>query len=198
MATIPEITDRLEVATEKAENASQIIYDVANGDASTEVPTASGPTPTLKKWFQDLGSSLEPMLAGIPARLDRAILSYDTLTEAESAAATLPNGQDISAPAGDLTLSRFVVEDGALLDKPYRNNPFSQPGAFVKYVDPKSRTYRGLNTALFPTSDDGIWVLVWREANGHGIEVGTRIMAARTDDTGNSFLEEPYIAFTPI
>lgn len=97
MATIPEITGRLEAATEKAENASQIIYDVANGDATTEVPTASGPTPTLKKWFQDLGSSLEPMLAGIPARLDKAVLVYQTKIEAETAAATLPDGQVVDA-----------------------------------------------------------------------------------------------------
>lgn len=93
MATIPEITDRLETATEKAENASQIIYDVANGDASTEVPTASGPTPTLKKWFQNLGSSVEPMLAGIPARLDKAVLIYQTKTDADAAA--LPDGQQV-------------------------------------------------------------------------------------------------------
>lgn len=112
MATIPEITDRLEAATEKAENASQIIYDVANGDASTEVPTASGPTPTLKKWFQDLGSTVEPMLAGIPARLDQAILSYETLDEAQAAAATLPDGQVVVAPDSDRRLSVFEVVSG--------------------------------------------------------------------------------------
>lgn len=93
MATIPEITDRLESATEKAENASQIIYDVANGDATTEVPTASGPTPTLKKWFQDLGSEVEPMLAGIPARLDKALLVYADRPEANAASISLPDGQ---------------------------------------------------------------------------------------------------------
>lgn len=112
MATTPEITGRLEAATEKAENASQIIYDVANGDASAEVPTASGPTPTLKKWFQDLGSSLEPMLAGIPARLDKAVLVYQTKIEAEAAAATLPDGQAVEDQAGQ---SEYKVSSGVLV-----------------------------------------------------------------------------------
>lgn len=111
MATIPEITDRLEAATEKAENASQIIYDVANGDASTEVPTASGPTPTLKKWFQDLGSSVEPMLAGIPARLDKAILVYPTKAEADESALELPNGQRVIASDAQM---EFIVNSNSL------------------------------------------------------------------------------------
>lgn len=115
MATIPEITDRLEAATEKAENASQIMYDVANGDASTEVPTASGPTPALKKWFQDLGSEVEPMLAGIPARLDKAVLVYQTKAEADAAAATLPDGQIVEAPDAQGKLSRYIVQSGALV-----------------------------------------------------------------------------------
>lgn len=120
MATIPEITDRLEAATEKAENASQIIYDVANGDATTEVPTASGPTPTLKKWFQDLGSSVEPMLAGIPARLDKAILKYADYAAASSAASSLPDNQAVISPdlSGVLTawetLSGNLVEVGKI------------------------------------------------------------------------------------
>lgn len=114
MATIPEITGRLEAATEKAENASQIMYDIANGDASTDVPTASGPTPTLKKWFQDLGSTVDPMLAGIPARLDQAILSYETLDEAQAAAATLPDGQVVD----DLSEQyRYYVVGGELTNK---------------------------------------------------------------------------------
>lgn len=112
MATTPEITGRLEAATEKAENASQIIYDVANGDATTEVPTASGPTPTLKKWFQDLGSSLEPMLAGIPERLDKAILSYPDYAAASAAAATLPDGQTVVAG-----VDKYIVLSGALTGK---------------------------------------------------------------------------------
>lgn len=114
MATIPEITDRLEAATEKAENASQIIYDVANGDASTEVPTASGPTPTLKKWFQDLGSSVEPMLAGIPARLDKAVLQYTTYAEAQDAASSLPNGQSVVAPDSNGQRIGFNVSGGVI------------------------------------------------------------------------------------
>lgn len=93
MATIPEIADRLEAATEKAEASSEIQYQVANGDANTSVDTASGPTPSIKKWFQELGSAVEPMLAGIPARLDKAVLAYQTKSLADSAASGLPNGQ---------------------------------------------------------------------------------------------------------
>lgn len=95
MATIPEITDRLEAATIKAEESSEIQYQVANGDANTSVPTASGPTPSIKKWFQELGSTIDPMLAGIPARLDKAILFYETRDDAITAAASLPDYQVI-------------------------------------------------------------------------------------------------------
>lgn len=136
MATIPEITDRLEAATEKAENASQIIYDVANGDASTEVPTASGPTPTLKKWFQDLGSTVEPMLAGIPARLDQAILSYETLDEAQAAAATLPDGQIIASDGDEV---RAIVAGGVLTE---------EESIYRASVYAKVRSYSGRGTRL--------------------------------------------------
>ncbi|MEG2042516.1 MAG: hypothetical protein RR068_15590, partial [Hafnia sp.] len=111
MATIPQITDRLEAATEKAEDASRIMHDVANGDASTEVPTESGPTPSVKKWFQDLGSEVEPMLAGIPARLDKAILTYPDYPTAQAAAATLPDWQLIDVESEQ---KRYRVRDSQL------------------------------------------------------------------------------------
>lgn len=95
MATIPEITDRLTAATEKAEAASEIQYQVANADENTSVETASGPTPSIKKWYNDLGQELEPLLASIPVRLDRAILEYQTKAEADAAAPGLPNGSSV-------------------------------------------------------------------------------------------------------
>lgn len=54
--TIPTLTDRLQAATTKAEGASQIMHDVANGGPSAEVSTASGPVPSLQKWFVDLNN----------------------------------------------------------------------------------------------------------------------------------------------
>lgn len=70
-----------------------------------------------------------------------------------------------------------------------RNHPFENPAPTVKFVDPTARVYRGLNVAMFETSTPGIEVYLWREAPGHGNEdVGTRLLCARTDDKGNSFL----------
>lgn len=51
-------TTRLEAATVKAENGSQIIYDVANGDASVMVQTASGPIPTLAGKLEEISDTL--------------------------------------------------------------------------------------------------------------------------------------------
>lgn len=51
-------TTRLEAATVKAENGSQIIYDVANGDASVMVQTASGPVPTVAGKMEEISKTL--------------------------------------------------------------------------------------------------------------------------------------------
>jgi hypothetical protein len=165
MATIPEITDRLEAATEKAENASQIMYDVANGDASTEVPTASGPTPTLKKWFQDLGSSVEPMLAGIPARLDRAVLRYITMSSANSAAAELPDGQIVAVYEN---LNTYTVSSGILT-----NEMPSYPAG----VGTSGRSQQGRNGDTVSVLDyvgataDDVFAAAAADANGRTVDV---------------------------
>ena len=114
MATVQEITDRLTAATVKAEDASEIQYQVANGDENTSVPTASGPTPSIKKWYQSLGEAIEPWLASIPARLDRSILSYATESDAEAAAATLPDGQEVVAPSEIGAFTHWRVQSGVL------------------------------------------------------------------------------------
>lgn len=145
MATIPEITDRLEAATEKAENASQIIYDVANGDASTEVPTASGPTPTLKKWFQDLGSSLEPMLAGVPARLDKAVLVYGTIDEATVAAESLPDDQIIQTEQDEY----FVSSESLVLSKSLPAIPLADYDEVRNYAGPEKRFQVGVLGGMY-------------------------------------------------
>ncbi len=55
MSTIPE---RQELATAKYEDAASVVSDIANGDETTEVPTESGPTPTIKKWMKDRDAQL--------------------------------------------------------------------------------------------------------------------------------------------
>ena len=50
MATIDQ---RLEAATKKAEQASQIMHDVSNGDINTTVTTESGQVDSLAKWQKD-------------------------------------------------------------------------------------------------------------------------------------------------
>lgn len=51
-------TTRLEAATVKAENGSQIVYDFANGPATATVPTASGPIPTLAGKLAEISDTL--------------------------------------------------------------------------------------------------------------------------------------------
>lgn len=46
-------TDRLEAAATKADAASDIAHQWANGDENTEVPTESGPLPSIKKFVAD-------------------------------------------------------------------------------------------------------------------------------------------------
>lgn len=58
MSDPADLNDRLLQAVLKAEPASQIMFDVANGDDQTEVPTLSGPIPTLAKWLKDRGEAL--------------------------------------------------------------------------------------------------------------------------------------------
>lgn len=51
-------TTRLEAATVKAENGSQIVYDFANGPATATVTTASGPIPTLAGKLAEISETL--------------------------------------------------------------------------------------------------------------------------------------------
>lgn len=80
---------RIEAAVDKAENGSEILFQVANGDEFTEVPTTSGPVPSVKKWFLDNREQIAD------PRTNYAILEYSTYAEASDAAATLPDGQAV-------------------------------------------------------------------------------------------------------
>lgn len=48
------IQERLENATEKAESASQILDEVANGGPGVTVSSRAGPIPSILKWFASL------------------------------------------------------------------------------------------------------------------------------------------------
>lgn len=107
--SVPTITERLEAATVKAENASQIMHDVANGGPAVEVPTESGPVPSIQKWYEDLNNRTSGAVGQVQAaldqevqarqqlgeRVDSAVLSYPDYAAASAAAATLPDGQAV-------------------------------------------------------------------------------------------------------
>lgn len=75
MSDIPSLADRIAASTVKAENASQIMHDVANGDAATEVPTESGPVPTINKWFADLNDRTSGAVGQVQQELDNEVLA---------------------------------------------------------------------------------------------------------------------------
>lgn len=112
MSSFDQAADRINAAVEKAEIGSEILSQVANGDEFTEVPTTSGPVPSLKKWQKD---NMDLISGGVIARVDKAILSYPDYAAASAAAATLPDGQEIKAPNSDGRLSLFKVQSGGLV-----------------------------------------------------------------------------------
>lgn len=205
MATIPEITSRLEAATIKAEGASEIQYQVANADENTSVPTASGPTPSIKKWYQELGTSLEPMLAGIPERLNKAILVYQTQAEADTAALKLPDGQIISVDGSSIgyvngglyfkvsstpaptvknlsDLSEYSGKSTCLLVAD------SKTGGFFVYDELASGIANGV-TKFSHASGLGLWIrqysgrvsALWSGAAGDGVADDTAALAKLVD-----------------
>lgn len=131
--SIPSITDRLEAATTKAEGASQIMHDVANGGPLVEVPTESGPVPSLQRWFADLNDRTSGAVGQVQEALDdevlarqqlgervySAVLSFPDYAAASAAADGLPDGQGIEAPNADGRLSIFEVQSGALVFKDF-------------------------------------------------------------------------------
>lgn len=103
---------RIEAAVDKAENGSEILFQVANGDEFTEVSTTSGPVPSVKKWFLDNREQIAD------PRTNHAILEYSTYAEASAAAATLPDGQRIEIEADEQhegLRTRNVSQGGAIV-----------------------------------------------------------------------------------
>lgn len=88
MSTIPTLTDRLEAATLKAENGSAIMHAVANGDATTEVPTESGPVPSINKWLADLNDRTSGAVGQVEAGLEAEVLARQQADQALNQALT--------------------------------------------------------------------------------------------------------------
>ena len=133
MSSFDQAADRINAAVEKAEIGSEILSQVANGDEFTEVPTTSGPVPSLKKWQKD---NMDLISGGVIARVDKAILSYPDYATASAAAATLPDGQFVVADADDV---RGVVSGGGV----------SEEQSIYKVADyAKVRNYTGRGTRL--------------------------------------------------
>lgn len=117
MSSFDQAADRINAAVEKAEIGSEILSQVANGDEFTEVPTTSGPVPSLKKWQKD---NMDLISGGVIARVDKAILSYHDYAAASAAAASLPDGQVVEAEVNNATL-QYVVSAGVLVKIPARD-----------------------------------------------------------------------------
>jgi hypothetical protein len=66
-----------------------------------------------------------------------------------------------------------------------RLHPFEGPATSLRHINPRNSVYCGLNVGLFPRPSGGA-VLVWREANTHAVQNGTRLKAAWSDDGGRT------------
>lgn len=165
----PTITERLEAATVKAEGASQIMHDVANGGPAVEVTTESGPVPSIQKWFADLNDRTSGAVGQVQEaldqevlarqqlgeRVDSAVLSYPDYAAASAAAATLPDGQRVEAPDSDGHLSSFYTNSGALIFVDY------MPDLIRMQSYEKLRMYAGQSPVVHVTdrSYGGLFVL---------------------------------------
>lgn len=133
MSSFDQAADRINAAVEKAEIGSKILSQVSNGDEFTEVPTTSGPVPSLKKWQKD---NINFISGGVIARVDKAILSYPDYAAASAAAATLPDGQVVVSVGDEVT---GVVSGGSI----------SEEQSVYKVADyAKIRNYVGRGTRL--------------------------------------------------
>lgn len=108
--SIQDITDKLNDAANRAEAASLIMQQVANADSSTEIPTDSGPTPSIKRWLNHLEQYVDSSLQGRANQLDFAKLSYASKSAADAAAVFLPNGQQVSAEGFDYEVNGGLLE----------------------------------------------------------------------------------------
>lgn len=114
MSTIPE---RQEIATAKYEDAASVVSAIANGGDTAEVPTLSGPTPTIKKWMKDR----DVQLGSIVVNADRAEQAAEVAQTTAGIYADTATGLAATATG---TLKYFYVPsvDNNEILALYRNN----------------------------------------------------------------------------
>lgn len=82
---VEDFETRLEVATERTEDGSRILHDVANSDDQTEVPTASGNLSSIAKFFADknteVDTSANNLLTQATSEADRAEAAANSTQE---------------------------------------------------------------------------------------------------------------------
>lgn len=115
MSTIPE---RQEIATAKYEDAASVVSDIANGGDTVEVPTESGPTPTIKKWMKDR----DAQLGSIEVNADRAESAASMSAAASNPFPTIADG--LAGTSGSGATNRFFSVPGSssTLTTLYRND----------------------------------------------------------------------------
>lgn len=109
MSTIPTLTDRLEAATQKAENASAIMHDVANGDAATEVPTESGPVPTINKWYADLNDRTSGAVGQVKGELLQVAEALAITTDTANSALKVSAKANAEEAAGGVIDDKYMT-----------------------------------------------------------------------------------------
>lgn len=101
MSDPADINDRLEAAAVKAEGASEIMRRFANDPVGTEIPTESGPIPSLAEWMD----RLDPGMLGLPERVDAIEAFTDDLQSLDPAkgVSVLPySGRTVASKLNDL------------------------------------------------------------------------------------------------
>lgn len=112
MSTIPE---RQELATAKYEDAASVVSDIANGDETTEVPTESGPTPTIKKWMKDR----DAQLGSIEINADRAEAALEVAQQVSGIYADTAAGLAATTTGKYFYIPSTTSSEGLIL---YRNS----------------------------------------------------------------------------
>lgn len=113
------IQERLEAATAKAEAASAILHQVANGAADVEVEVLGGVVPSLLKWFATLNDATESAAAALIELLPDVAKSGD-YTDLDNIPSTFPPSSH-GHGAGDVSGLATVATSGSyndLINKP--------------------------------------------------------------------------------
>lgn len=131
MSDIPSLADRIAASTVKAENASAIMHDVANGGPAAEVPTESGPVPSIQKWFADLNDRTSGAVGQVQQELDNEVLARQQADQALAQAIEYLTPADIGVQTVYLSgpTSAYVTQT-----KTYTITNFDSFGTYVAQV----------------------------------------------------------------